>query len=131
MAVADARPGSKVAIVLTKGAAVIVRVNDPNKSLSTHEGKTQGAHLLLGIEGDDLSFTQADVVLQDSAGRTYQILIPFDRAIRIAVASAFFQLSDETGKALPRHGLTIPVSIPAGRMPLGAAVVLNVTGAGG
>ena len=52
VAVSAAQPVANVAIVMKRGAAVRVRVDDPNPLLSQHDGKTAGAHLLLGVGSD-------------------------------------------------------------------------------
>lgn len=116
----------QVPIVLTKGALVTVRVNDAAQLLTTHEGKSPGAHLLLGVSTDSHFFRAAGIISQDVAGRTYQMLVPFDRSINLSVASAFFQMSDATGKALLKSGNLIPVLVPSGQQP--PTVLLNVSG---
>ena len=118
----------QVSIVLTKGALVTVRVNDAAQLLAAHEGKTPGAHLLIGVAGDSLNFSPADVVSQDAAGRNYRVLIPFDRTVNISVASAHFQLNDQTGRALPKFGNVIPVRVTSGQQP--PTVMLGIGGAG-
>ena len=120
------KPSAVVRIVLTRGALIAVRVSDPTGLLTANEAKTPGGHLLVGVGMDSLVFLNAAIVSQDSAGRTYQVVVPFDRAVRISVASAFFGLSDVTGKALPKFGNVIPVLVPSGQPP--PTVFLNVTG---
>lgn len=120
------QPSPNVTIVLKKGALVIVRVDDPAQLLSIHEGKTPGAHLLMGVGTDSHFFQAAAVASQDGAGRNYQLLIPFDRPINISVGSGFFQLSDATGRVLPKFGNLIPVLVPSGQQP--ATLRLTVSG---
>ncbi len=105
-------------LVLKRGAAVSIRVDDPSGLLAQNEGKTPGAHLLLGVRSDALIFHPASVVAQDSAGRTYQVTIPFDAKINLVVASSFFRLTDGTGAPLAATGAgAIPVAVPSGQAP--------------
>jgi len=122
----QSQPSATVSIVLTEGAAIRVRVNDAAGLLAANEGKTPGAHLLVGVGMDNLVFRPAAIVSQDAAGRTYQVVVPFGRSVQISVASAAFQLSDITGKALAKFGNLIPVLVPSGQPP--PSLVLNVTG---
>jgi hypothetical protein len=97
-----------------KGALVSVRVNDSAQLLSANEGKTPGAHLLLGVSNDALFFRNANIVSQDASGRNYQLLIPFGRTINVSVASTLFQLADATGKVLPKSNV-VPILVPLGQ----------------
>ena len=103
-----------------------MRVVDPGQLLSQHEGKTPGAHLLLGVGTDALFFQAAAVVSRDASGRDYQLLIPFDRLVNISATSAFFQLMDATGKALAKSGNMLPVLVPSGQQP--PVLLLRMTG---
>ncbi len=116
----------QIAIALTKGAVVWIRVNDPGQLLLANEGKTPGAHLLVGVGTDVHYFQTAMVVAQDSSARTYQLLLPFDRSLAIVVNSARFQLADANGKALPAFGHTIPILVPSGQTP--PTITLSVIG---
>lgn len=124
------QPSASVTIILKKGVAVPIRVDDPGQLLTQNEGKTPGAHLLLGAGNDAFVFQQARVTSQDSTGRNHQIVIPFDTPVQLVVSSSFFQLSNvTTGLPLPRAGSTvIPVTVPSGQQP--ATVRLIVTGVG-
>lgn len=117
-----------VSIVLPQGAPIRVRVNDIAGLLAAHERKTPGAHLLVGIAMDHQFFRPAAIISDDAAGRTYQVVVPFGRAVQISVASAHFQISDATGRALPKFGNLIPVLVPLGQPA--PTILLNVTGAG-
>lgn len=128
MTISVGRPAASVIVVLKRGVLVPVRVDDPGQRLSQHEGKTPGAHLLLGIDSDASVFQPASVASQDTAGRNYRIVIPFDLPVRLVVGSSFFQMSDAAGSPLPRTGSTgIPVTVSAGQSP--GTIRLTVTGA--
>lgn len=118
---------ANVTIVLKRGAVVPIRVDDPSQLLAQNEGKTRGAHLLLGVRSDALIFHAASVTSQDSGGRNYAITVPHDVAVKLVVASSFFRLTDATGAAVAASGAgSIPVSVPSGKSP--ATVLLSVSG---
>lgn len=81
--------------MLTEGAIVPVRVDDQAQLLEANEGKTPGAHLLMGVATDSGFFQTFALVSKDGAGRNYQLLIPFDRDLKVFAGSGFFQMSDE------------------------------------
>jgi hypothetical protein len=107
---------------------VPIRVNDPAQLLPQNEGKTAGAHLLIGIANDGGVFRPAPVISQDATGRNYQIVIPFNHPVNLSVYSSFFQLAGANGISLPRTGTSIPVTVSSGQQP--AAITLLVTGGG-
>jgi hypothetical protein len=114
---------------MKRGAAVPIRVDDPAQLLSQHEGKTPGAHLLIGAGNDASVFLPAPITSKDVAGRNYQVVIPFNSPSKLVVRSAFFQLADAAGSPLSRAAATfIPLSVPSGQQP--ATIRLRVTGGG-
>jgi hypothetical protein len=107
---------ARTTLVLKRGAAVSIRVDDPNGLLAQNEGKTPGAHLLLGVRSDALIFHPASIVAQDSGGRNYEVTIPFDANVKLVVASSFFRLTDAAGAPFAAGGTAnIPVSVPSGQ----------------
>jgi len=128
VALSDTQPTASVTIVMKKGAAVPIRVDDPGQLLSQHEGKTAGAHLLVGVGNDAFAFAPARVMSQDATGRNLEVVIPFNSTAKISVLSSFFRLADATGLPLPKTGVTIPILVPAGQRP--PAITLRVTGVG-
>jgi len=121
--VADAQ----VTVLLKKGAAVSIRVDDPNHVLTQNEGKTPGADLLIGTGTAIFSFRSASLASQDATGRNYQLVIPFNYPATVVVRSPFFQLTDANGISLP-SGTTIPITVFPGQIP--TAIRLTVTGGG-
>jgi hypothetical protein len=116
-------------MTLKKGAAVPIRIDDPSQLLSQHEGKTPGAHLLLGVGNDAFAFRPVSILAQDANGRDHQIIVPFNLPVKLVVHSSFFQLSDATGIPLSRTGAAIPVLVPSGTQP--TIIKLKVTGGRG
>ncbi|MBI1898773.1 MAG: carboxypeptidase regulatory-like domain-containing protein [Acidobacteria bacterium] len=124
-----AQPIATVTIAMKRGAAVPIRMEDPGELLSQHEGRTPGAHVLIGVGNDGFAFLPAPVVSRDRTGRDHQVVIPFNSLVKLVVHSSFFQLSDAAGIALPKGRTTsIPLTVPAGQQP--PAIRLRVTGAG-
>ena len=102
---------------LKRGVAVPIRVDDTAQSLAQNEGKTAGAHLLIGFTNRFFAFRSAFVVSKDGTGRTHQIVVPFDTEVRLVVASSFFQLKDNLGTPIPKEGKEISILVPAGKIP--------------
>jgi hypothetical protein len=115
----------RIIVTVKKGVLVPIRLDDPSQLVASHEGVTTGAHVLIGAPTDRHLFIPASVVSHDATGRTYQTLIPFDRTVNVSVASAFFQLIDQTNTVLPKTGTKIPVMVPSGQQP--AAISLRVS----
>jgi hypothetical protein len=128
LALSSAQPTASAAIVLTKGAAVPIRVDDPTGSLAQNEGVTAGAQLLLGVGHAPYMFDTAMLTSQDANGRNYTIVIPFGYAAKLVVLSSFFSLTNAAGAALPKTATTIPILVPIGQQA--ATILLTVTGGG-
>ncbi len=118
VSLSNASPSANVAIVMKRGVPRRIRVDDAGQLLSRHEGKTPGAHLLLGVRSDAGIFHTASVVAQDPGGRDYSVTIPFDAKVNLVVASSFFRLTDGTGAAFAATGAAaVPVAVPSGHAP--------------
>ncbi len=105
-------------LVLKRGAAVSVRVDDPSGLLAQNEGKTPGAHLLLGVRNDVGIFRAASVIAENPAGKEYSVTIPYDAKVNLVVASSFFRLADATGVPFAVSGAAaVPVAVPSGQAP--------------
>src|SRR5260370_32092337 len=105
-------------MVMKKGVAVPIRIDDPGQLLSQNEGKTPGAHLLLGVGNDAFVFLPAPVTSTDLNGRNQQIVIAYNTSVKLVVASTFFKLNDAAGQPLARTGTAmIPITVPSGPQP--------------
>jgi hypothetical protein len=103
-------------ITLKGGAAVAIRINDAGQSLSQHEGKTPGAGLLLGVSSLGFIFRKVPLVAQDSSGRNYQIVVPFNTQLTLVLHSSFYHVNDASGFALSQAASTkIPLLIATGQ----------------
>ena len=67
-------PGTRESVgptlVLKRGATVSIRVDDPSGLLTQDEGKTPGAHLLLGVRSDAGMFRLASLKAKDAGAGT-------------------------------------------------------------
>lgn len=116
---------TNVNIALRKGALITVRVEDPGQLFLASAAKSTSG-LLLGVSTDSFAFRRAALVGQDAGGRTYQLLVPFDRQIRVSATSSLFQVGDAIGLPLATSGIGIQV-LAASNQPL-PTVTLRVTG---
>ena len=129
VSLSSARPKATVNIVLKRGALVTIRIDDPSNLLRQHEGKSPGAHLLIGYASGGFAFRPAIPISEDQAGRNHQILIPFDRSVNLLVSSSFFRLNNGAGVALPMKGPSMPVTVQTGQQP--PSIRLTVVSGGG
>jgi hypothetical protein len=116
-----------VFVTMQYGVAVSIRVNDPQQLLVQHEGKTQGAHLLIGVGDANGMFHSALVIATDKTGRDHQIVIPANTRVNLVVKSKFFQLADATGATIAPDAAAAPIVALSGQAPP-AKVVVTVTG---
>jgi len=122
-------PNPTLTITLKRGAAVPVRIDDAGRLLAQHEGKTPGAGLLLSVSGPGLFFRLVPLVSQDSAGRNYQIVIPFSTQLTLAIHPSFYGVSNASGAALPQAASTkIPLLVAVGQQV--SPIRFKITGAG-
>ncbi len=105
---------ASVTVKLKKGVAIPIRIDDPAQLLTAHEGKTAGAHLLIGIINPSFAFRPAIVVSNDISGRNHQVVIPFDKTVNLLVSSSFFQIHDDKS-GISNPGTTVPLFVPSGQ----------------
>ena len=104
-------------------------MDDPGQLLSPSEGKTPGAHVLIGAADDALAFIPAQVASSDANGRNHQIVIPFNYQANLTVQSSFSNSPTRAGLPLARAiAVAIPVTVAPGQQP--APITLKVTGRG-
>jgi hypothetical protein len=103
VALVSATATSSITLTMRPGYRLPIRVDDPQGLLTTHEGKTPGAHLLIGIHGGYI-FEVADIDSTDPAGRNVSVLVPFDAPVNVAVQSRFFKLQDASGNSINKTG---------------------------
>jgi hypothetical protein len=128
LSLSSSQPNATVHMVLKKGAAVSIRIDDPGQLLSQNEGRKPGAHLLLGVRNDASAICPARFLSQDTNGRNHEIVVPFNTTVNLVVQSSFFQVSNATGSPVGVAGPFVPVFATAGQQP--PSVRLVVTGGG-
>jgi len=125
VSIPDVRSTAEVKIVLKRGTAVQVRVDDPSRLLAQHEAKTAGAGMLIAIASDRLVLRFVPVLSADAAGRTHQLIVPYERALRLIVQSGFFKVSDSLGLPLRETEATVvPFTVAKGKdmAPIGVRI---------
>jgi len=128
--ISNTMPNASVTITLQRGVPVPVRVDDSSQLLAQNEGKTAGAGLLVGVSSPGYFFRLVPLVSDDTSGRNYQIVVPFNTQLTLVIHPSLYQVNDATGHALGTGVSTkIPVFIPTGQQatPIG----FSVTGIGG
>lgn len=126
VALTDKQRSQTIAISLKQGVEVPIRIDDPGQVLVQNEGKTAGAHLLIGVRTAASTFRTAILTSQEGTARTLKVVIPFDKLIILSAASAFYKLADSNGTPFSKPGVAIPLLVPAGQTP--ATVRLSVAG---
>ncbi len=127
VSLSSSRSSASVAMVLNKGAAVPIRVDDPGQLLVQNEGRTAGAHILLGVGNDAFAFRPAPVISHDATGRTHQVVVPTGTPVKLVVFSSFFRMTDAAGTPLPAaRAAAIPITLQPGQQP--PPIRLIVTG---
>lgn len=122
-----AQKNTNSTLTLKRGASVQIRVDDPVGALAQYEGKSPGAHLLLGVNSDAGIFHQASVVVSRPERRQYSITIPFDTKVNLVVATSFYRLADATGTPFASNGAgVLAVTVPSGQPP--PTLQLAITG---
>lgn len=121
----DEKSTTELKIVLRQGTAVQVRVDDPGGLRSQHEGKTAGAGMMVAIASDGLVLRFVPVISTDAVGRTHQLIVPYERALRLIVQSGFFKVSDSLGVPLRETEATVvPFTVAKGKdlAPIGLRI---------
>jgi len=122
-------PNASVTIVLKRGAAVPIRIDDAGQFLSQHEGRTPGAGLLLGISSPGSFFHSMPLLSKDSNGRNYQIVVPFNTQLTLVVHPSFYRVNDTGGAPLKSAVSTkIPLFVSSGQQV--TPFKLTISGAG-
>ena len=100
---------TSITLTMRPGYRLPIRVDDPQGLLNAHEGKTPGAHLLIGVDGG-YHFETATIDSADASGRNVSLLVPFDVHVGVAVQSRFFKVQDQAGNAI-KSAAALPVSV--------------------
>jgi hypothetical protein len=93
-------------IQLQPAADFYVRVNDSNGTLTTKEGKTPGASLLLLVKSPNGSMQILPRTAQDSSGFDYHLPVPFATDLQFVPVSSSFTLTNGAGTQVGQSGGT-------------------------
>jgi hypothetical protein len=109
-------PNATATITLKSGADVPIRIIDAGQLLAQNEGKTPGAGLFLGVSSPGFFFHTVPLATQDSNGRNYHIVVPFNTELTLVLHSSFYNVNDRNGVALTKVGSTkIPLLVTTGQ----------------
>lgn len=106
---------------LATGAVVHVRVNDPGQHVSKGDGE-----VLLGIGSPSSLFHPLGLAASDASGKTFDIAIPLNTALRLEISSDLLQLADDKGMALSAAPTGIPIQVSPGQSD--PTLTFNITG---
>lgn len=92
-------------IALKKGAEVTAQVNDVSQLLPMHEGKTAGAHWLMGVSVDGNHFAACGI---DVAGFA-RTQLPFDRSLKLIDGRSLFNSRTPQASRWRSFGNQLPI----------------------
>lgn len=115
-AVVTAGQAATVHLLLAKGQRLKIRIEDRLSLLTQHEGKTNGANLLVGAFSPMGLFTPAQVTSKDSSGRDQEVLVPTEMPLNVSVLSHFFALANDKGAPFAGIGGSSKIQVPKGGM---------------
>jgi hypothetical protein len=122
----DGESSRTLAISLAKGAEVPIQIDDPDRVLFLNEGRTKGAHLLIGVRTAGSTFVPAAPVSREDTAARLKVVIPYETLVDLTVASSFFRLAHANGTELAKPGGALPLFAARDQSP--ATVRLLVTG---
>jgi hypothetical protein len=83
---------------IARGRRVEIEVNDPGGHLDRNEVKDSGVHLMVGVWGANRTFHPASIASKGRQGRTYSVVIPFDKPVRLEVTGRKLDVEDDKGR---------------------------------
>ena len=125
-------------IRLAQAAVPQVHVDDPSGHLATHEGKTPGASMMVGVTTPS-GFQPLQRIVSNATSREYRLLVPYDKPLNLAVFSSFFKVNDDDGIARGAQPVTTgpvkapvvaPLAVMVSQRAQAKTVNLHVVGAG-
>ena len=100
-------------VVMTKGAVVQIRINDPSKLLTAKSAPIPKDVEVLALASNN-AYYNAQIASIDSGGQNRQLTLPFNATHTLIVRSKQFTLADSTGSAVPASGRAQLVQVSAG-----------------
>jgi hypothetical protein len=115
------------ALQLKPGVHIAVRINDPLAVLASVLGKVNGAAVFAGVTGTGIGVMPTTLVGQDVLGFTYDLLVPYYMALKFAISSKAFSITDQSNTAVdPVNGSTYPLQVASGAAP--PSFTFSITG---
>jgi len=109
-------PYSSVAIILNRGSAIPIRVDDGGQLLEQHEGKTRGAGMFMSVSSGGLFSRLVPIVSKNGSGRDYQIVVPYNTLLMLVVHPSYFIVHDSAETELSQANSTnIPLLVGSGQ----------------
>jgi hypothetical protein len=100
-------------VVMTTGAILQIRINDPAKFLPPSPGAIANDVEVLALASNKVYY-RARIVSTDAGGRNHELTLPFNAQHTLIVRSQQFTLTDSKGAAVPAAGHTEPVQAATG-----------------
>ncbi len=101
---AAGRPVTGVRVTVPKAALLQVRINDPDKVLppaAQARPPALGAQLQLSVAGPNHLDHDLTFASQDSKGRNYTAVVPFDTPLSLTASSSTARLTNPAGQTIP------------------------------
>jgi hypothetical protein len=101
-------------INLQPGVDFYVRVNDPNGTRASSEGKIPGASLFLAVLAPNGRMFPIPMTARDPGGFDHHIFVPAGASLVFKAFSATFQMTGGTGQLISQQaGQAVPINIPS------------------
>lgn len=100
-------------VVLSKGAVLQVRINDPGQLLANATAVIAHDVEVL-VRASNNGYYESRIVSTDSTGRNHEITVPFDLQQTLIVRSQGFTLKNSAGAAVPPSGFSQTVQVATG-----------------
>lgn len=100
IALGDAQRMNDLTVKLPDGREYEVLITDNARILDSNESRSAGADLVVGIWSANGKFQPARLKQTSSTGRTYSVVVPFERPVRLDVHARRLVVEDEDGKTI-------------------------------
>lgn len=126
VAVTSGQRVSVPTIRLTKGVRIKVNIADPTGALAKNETRPQQKlQVTVGVPG--VGYTFMSPTASTATGRTYEMLVPREQALKLRLTARDLAVADQQGRALnTAAGHEVGINVPASGTP--APLAFTVTG---
>jgi len=103
-------------IKLQPGIDFYVRVNDPNGTRASSEGKIPGASLFLAVQAPKGRMFPIPMTARDSGGFDHHMSVPVGTNLVFKAFSGTFQMTDGIGQSISQlGGRSVTINVPSGQ----------------